>query len=117
MPWKVVERKIGRAGGVKQRTARQREWDRQYGEENWTVGYVIGCSSDSNNNRTKKRAVRARTQRLLPKPRDERMDGRQAMTLYPIPMNCQEARPGHHHADTQKSQASRNRQHPARHPE
>ena len=29
MPWKVVERKIGRAGGVKQRTARQREWDRQ----------------------------------------------------------------------------------------
>jgi hypothetical protein len=25
MPWKVVERKIGRAGGVKQRTARQRE--------------------------------------------------------------------------------------------
>src|SRR4051794_11023079 len=41
MPWKVVERKIGRAGGVKRRSARQREWDRQYGEGNWAVGYVI----------------------------------------------------------------------------
>jgi hypothetical protein len=41
MPWKVVERKIGRAGGVKQRTARQRQWDRKYGEDNWAVGYVI----------------------------------------------------------------------------
>jgi hypothetical protein len=40
MPWKVVERKIGRAGGVKQRTARQREWDRKYGEGQWAVGYV-----------------------------------------------------------------------------
>jgi hypothetical protein len=41
MPWKVVERKIGRAGGVKRRSARQREWDRKYGESNWAVGYVI----------------------------------------------------------------------------
>src|SRR5437868_9950726 len=41
MPWKVVERKIGRAGGEKQRAARQREWDRRYGEGNWAVGYVI----------------------------------------------------------------------------
>jgi hypothetical protein len=41
MPWKVVERKIGRAGGVKQRTARQREWDQKYGEGQWAVGYVI----------------------------------------------------------------------------
>lgn len=41
MPWKVVERKIGRAGGVKQRTARQREWVRKYGEGSWAVGYVI----------------------------------------------------------------------------
>ena len=41
MPWKVVERKIGRAGGVKQRTARQREWDRKYGEGQWAVGYVV----------------------------------------------------------------------------
>jgi hypothetical protein len=32
MPWKVVERKIGRAGGVKQRTTRQSEWDQKYGE-------------------------------------------------------------------------------------
>lgn len=38
MPWKVVERKIGRAGGVKQRTARQREWDQKYGEGDWAVG-------------------------------------------------------------------------------
>jgi hypothetical protein len=41
MPWKVVERKIGRAGGVKQRTARQRDWDRRYGADNWAVGYVL----------------------------------------------------------------------------
>jgi hypothetical protein len=41
MPWKVVERKIGRAGGEKQRAARQRQWDRQYGADSWAVGYVI----------------------------------------------------------------------------
>jgi hypothetical protein len=41
MPWEVVERRIGRAGGVKQRMARQREWDEKYGDGNWTVGYVI----------------------------------------------------------------------------
>jgi hypothetical protein len=41
MPWKVVERKIGRAGSEKQRAGRQREWDRTYGADNWAVGYVI----------------------------------------------------------------------------
>src|SRR5262245_49915720 len=41
MPWTVVERRIGRAGGEKRRAARQREWDRKYGADNWTVGYVI----------------------------------------------------------------------------
>jgi hypothetical protein len=41
MPWKVVERKIGRAGGEKQRHTRQRDWDRRYGADNWAVGYVI----------------------------------------------------------------------------
>jgi hypothetical protein len=41
MPWRVVEKRIGRAGGLQQRTARQREWDRRYGEDNWQVGYVI----------------------------------------------------------------------------
>lgn len=41
MPWQVVERRIGRAGGVKQRTARQQEWDRKYGEDGWAVGYAI----------------------------------------------------------------------------
>jgi hypothetical protein len=39
MPWKIVERKIGRAGGIKRRTARQREWDHKYGD--WAIGYVI----------------------------------------------------------------------------
>lgn len=39
--WKIVERKIGRAGGEKQRNARQREWDRKHGVDNWVVGYVI----------------------------------------------------------------------------
>lgn len=42
MPWEVVERKIGRAGGERQRAARQREWDRKYGPDAWAVGYVIG---------------------------------------------------------------------------
>jgi hypothetical protein len=41
MAWKVVERRIGRAGGVKQLEGRQREWDRKYGEDAWMVGYVI----------------------------------------------------------------------------
>jgi hypothetical protein len=41
MGWRVVDRRIGRAGGLKQRTARQRDWDRAYGEGNWAVGYVI----------------------------------------------------------------------------
>jgi hypothetical protein len=41
MPWRVVERSIGCAGGLHQRTARQREWDRRYGDDNWEVGYLI----------------------------------------------------------------------------
>jgi hypothetical protein len=41
MPWKVVERKIGRAGGLKQRTARKRAWDQKYGEGQWAVGYIV----------------------------------------------------------------------------
>jgi hypothetical protein len=41
MTWRVVERRIGRAGGPKQRAGRQREWDRRYGEDLWAIGYVI----------------------------------------------------------------------------
>lgn len=41
MTWKVVKRKIGRAGAFKQRNMRQQEWDKKYGEGNWTIGYVI----------------------------------------------------------------------------
>lgn len=41
MGWVVVERKLGRAGGEKQRAARQRDWDRAYGADAWAVGYVI----------------------------------------------------------------------------
>jgi hypothetical protein len=41
MPWELVERKIGRAGSEKQRAARQRDWDRKYGADNWAVGYII----------------------------------------------------------------------------
>src|SRR6516162_2970692 len=29
MPWQIVERHIGRAGGIRQRGARQRDWDRE----------------------------------------------------------------------------------------
>lgn len=41
MSWVVVKRRIGRAGGLQHRTARQREWDRKYGDGNWAVGYVL----------------------------------------------------------------------------
>lgn len=41
MPWKIVERRIGRAGGAKQRAHRQLQWDHAYGADNWEVGYVI----------------------------------------------------------------------------
>ncbi len=41
MGWKIIDRKLGRAGSIKQRTARQREWDRKYGPENWVIGYSI----------------------------------------------------------------------------
>ena len=65
MSWKVVERKIGRAGTEKQRFRNQQEWNRKYGEDsrfpsylhhifrnqqewnrkygedNWETGYVI----------------------------------------------------------------------------
>lgn len=41
MPWTIVKRRLGRAGGEKQRQARQREWDRKYGEDAWCIGYMI----------------------------------------------------------------------------
>jgi hypothetical protein len=41
MSWQIVTRKLGRAGGLKERTARQREWDREHGEGMWAIGYVI----------------------------------------------------------------------------
>lgn len=40
MSWKIVERKIGKAGNLKQRQKRQREWDQKYGE-NWMIGYKV----------------------------------------------------------------------------
>jgi hypothetical protein len=41
MSWHIVLKRIGRAGGIKQRMKRQREWDRLYGEDMWAVGYLI----------------------------------------------------------------------------
>ena len=41
MGWRIVERRIGKAGGEKQRAARQRDWDRKYGADSWAIGYVI----------------------------------------------------------------------------
>lgn len=40
MTWKVAERKIGKAGNIKQQQKRQQEWNRKYGE-NWHIGYFI----------------------------------------------------------------------------
>jgi hypothetical protein len=41
MPWNVITRRLGKAGGLKERSARQRDWDRQYGEGNWAIGYLL----------------------------------------------------------------------------
>jgi hypothetical protein len=41
MAWKIAERRIGKAGPLKRRLARQREWDQRYGESQWEVGYVV----------------------------------------------------------------------------
>lgn len=40
MSWKIVARKIGKAGNQKQRQQKQSEWDKKYGD-NWLVGYMI----------------------------------------------------------------------------
>lgn len=41
MNWEVKKRRIGRAGGKTQRHARQKEWNKKYGEDNWSIGYLI----------------------------------------------------------------------------
>jgi len=41
MAWEIVKTKLGRAGGLKERMARQREWDKKYGEGMWAIGYKI----------------------------------------------------------------------------
>ena len=49
MAWKIVNNKIGRAGGRKERFAKQTAWDAKYGEDNWIVGYKIDgqfCDKD-----------------------------------------------------------------------
>ncbi len=40
MSWQIVERRLGRAGGIKERNARQRGWDDRYGDGNWAIGYI-----------------------------------------------------------------------------
>lgn len=40
MSWKVVERRLGKAGNAKQRNRRQKEWEKKYGE-NWMIGYIV----------------------------------------------------------------------------
>ncbi|MCB9752206.1 MAG: hypothetical protein H6713_19805 [Myxococcales bacterium] len=41
MPWVIYKRRIGRAGGFRERHARQAEWDREFGEGLWAIGYVL----------------------------------------------------------------------------
>jgi len=41
VPWQIIAKRIGRAGGAKQREARQRQWDREHGEDNWAIGYIV----------------------------------------------------------------------------
>ncbi len=40
MGWKIIKRKLGQAGNLKQRQKRQSEWNIEYGE-NWMIGYLI----------------------------------------------------------------------------
>ncbi len=40
MSWRIVERRIGKAGNLKQRQKRQQQWTSKYGD-NWLIGYVI----------------------------------------------------------------------------
>jgi hypothetical protein len=56
MPWRILERKIGKAGGIKRRTARQREWDRKYGD--WAIGYVIDGKDDAGSFPARKKVSR-----------------------------------------------------------
>lgn len=41
MPWTIIKRRLGIAGGRKQRHARQKQWDTRYGESQWAIGYLI----------------------------------------------------------------------------
>lgn len=41
MAWRVVKRRLGRAGGERERLHRQREWDQRHGEGMWAIGYVL----------------------------------------------------------------------------
>ena len=41
MGWKIIKRRLGKAGSLKERSARQNEWDRKYGEGKWEIGYSI----------------------------------------------------------------------------
>ncbi len=41
MTWKIVDRRVGQAGSYKRRIAKQKEWNKKYGEGNWEIGYVI----------------------------------------------------------------------------
>ncbi len=41
MAWRIIKRRLGKAGGRKEREARQREWDERHGEGCWAIGYVI----------------------------------------------------------------------------
>lgn len=40
MSWEIIERKIGKAGNLKQRQRRQVSWDEKYGDD-WMIGYVV----------------------------------------------------------------------------
>ncbi len=41
MTWHIQKRRLGRAGGLKERMARQRQWDQTYGDGMWEIGYLI----------------------------------------------------------------------------
>lgn len=39
--WRILKRRLGRAGALNAREARQRDWDEEHGEGMWAIGYVV----------------------------------------------------------------------------
>lgn len=41
MAWRILKRRLGKAGNQKQRSKRKRNWDLKYGQGLWAIGYIV----------------------------------------------------------------------------